>query len=76
MFSFRDWWNQFGDLRIGFYAVGHEIMERENEGSFVGQSNGLLTVRNAILNTNTSFMSLATEAAKLSACVDGIPNAA
>jgi hypothetical protein len=49
-------------------------MERENDSSFVGQGNGLLTVRNAILNTNTSFMSLATEAAKLSACVDGIPN--
>jgi hypothetical protein len=51
-------------------------MEREDDSSFVGQGNGLLTVRNVILNTNTSFMSLATEAAKLSACVYGIPNAA
>ncbi len=65
-----------GDLRSGFYPVGHEIMEREDDSSFVGQGNGLLTVRNVILNTNTSFMSLATEAAIISACVDGIPNAA
>lgn len=47
-----------------------------NVGSSVGKNNSLLTVRHATLKTTTSFMYRATEAVKLSACIDGPPNAA